>query len=86
MYHSAHSVFQGETFSSFHFQYRIGETTVSKIVIETCVALHQALKEEYLKVSLIHISGEKVLAVFFYKLYLCAFCVLFIIVHNVAAL
>ncbi|KAG9267065.1 hypothetical protein AMEX_G19742 [Astyanax mexicanus] len=38
-----------ETFKSLGFQYRIGNTTLSKIVMETCAALHSVLKEDYLK-------------------------------------
>ncbi|XP_060771613.1 uncharacterized protein LOC132882527 [Neoarius graeffei] len=39
----------GETFNSLSFQYRIGSTTVSKIVMETCTAITSVLCEEYLK-------------------------------------
>ncbi|XP_067285679.1 uncharacterized protein [Pseudorasbora parva] len=39
----------GETFNSLSFQYRIGSTTLSRIVMETCAALTSVLREEYLK-------------------------------------
>ncbi|CAI5696763.1 unnamed protein product [Oreochromis niloticus] len=39
----------GETFNSLSFQYRIGSTTLSTIVMETCTALTCALHEDYLK-------------------------------------
>lgn len=39
----------GETYKSLSFQYRIGATTISTIVKETCEALHQVLKDEFLK-------------------------------------
>ncbi|XP_039866215.1 protein ANTAGONIST OF LIKE HETEROCHROMATIN PROTEIN 1-like [Simochromis diagramma] len=39
----------GETFNSLSFQYRIGSTTLSRIVMETCTALTCALHEDYLK-------------------------------------
>ncbi|KAL2092781.1 hypothetical protein ACEWY4_012579 [Coilia grayii] len=38
----------GESFASFHFQYRLGESTISQIVTDTCEALHQTLKDDYL--------------------------------------
>ncbi|KAF4103576.1 hypothetical protein G5714_016459 [Onychostoma macrolepis] len=40
----------GETYKSLSFQYRIGATTVSDIVKHTCAALHQVLKDDFLKV------------------------------------
>lgn len=39
----------GETFRSLSFQYRIGERTTSGIVEETCQALHEVMKDKYLK-------------------------------------
>ncbi|XP_049442087.1 uncharacterized protein LOC125894606 isoform X3 [Epinephelus fuscoguttatus] len=39
----------GETYKSLSFQYRIGATTISTIVKETCETLHQVLKNEFLK-------------------------------------
>uniref|UniRef100_A0A667X2E5 DDE Tnp4 domain-containing protein n=1 Tax=Myripristis murdjan TaxID=586833 RepID=A0A667X2E5_9TELE len=39
----------GESFSSLSFQFRIGESTVSMIVSQTCEALHRTLCDEYLK-------------------------------------
>ncbi|XP_041826075.1 protein ALP1-like [Melanotaenia boesemani] len=39
----------GESFASLSFHFRFGESTISMIVIETCKALHQTLRDEYLK-------------------------------------
>ncbi|XP_048062134.1 protein ALP1-like [Megalobrama amblycephala] len=39
----------GETFSSLSLQYRIGASTISQIVMETCAALHQVMKKDFLK-------------------------------------
>nr|XP_055028980.1 uncharacterized protein LOC129418084 [Misgurnus anguillicaudatus] len=39
----------GETYKSLSFQFRIGASTVSMIVIETCDVLHHVLKDDYLK-------------------------------------
>lgn len=39
----------GESFSSLNYQFRVGRSTISKIVIETCEALYQTLAEDYLK-------------------------------------
>uniref|UniRef100_UPI003AAFE7A5 uncharacterized protein n=1 Tax=Centroberyx gerrardi TaxID=166262 RepID=UPI003AAFE7A5 len=39
----------GESFRSLSFQYRIGRTTISEIVMETCEALYDVLKEDHLK-------------------------------------
>ncbi|XP_048039833.1 uncharacterized protein LOC125279578 [Megalobrama amblycephala] len=39
----------GETYKSLSFQFRMGASTVSRIVAETCEALHLVLKEDYLK-------------------------------------
>nr|XP_033501871.1 protein ANTAGONIST OF LIKE HETEROCHROMATIN PROTEIN 1-like isoform X2 [Epinephelus lanceolatus] len=39
----------GETFNSLSFQYRIGSTTLSRIVMETCTALTSVLREDFLK-------------------------------------
>ncbi|CAB3978282.1 Hypothetical predicted protein [Paramuricea clavata] len=41
----------GESFRSLSFQYRIGERTVSNIISETCQALYEAMKQQYLKVG-----------------------------------
>lgn len=43
---------EGETYKSLSFQYRIGATTVSDIVKDTCAALHQVLKDDFLKVRI----------------------------------
>ncbi|KAA0722998.1 hypothetical protein E1301_Tti019038 [Triplophysa tibetana] len=39
----------GETYKSLSFQFRIGATTLSEIVNRTCAALHQVLKDDFLK-------------------------------------
>ncbi|CAM4735492.1 unnamed protein product [Leuciscus chuanchicus] len=39
----------GESFASLSYQFRVGESTISKTVSETCEALHHALANEYLK-------------------------------------
>lgn len=41
----------GKTFSSLSAQYRIGASTISQIVMETCGALYQLMKKDFLKVS-----------------------------------
>ncbi|CAM4725404.1 unnamed protein product [Leuciscus chuanchicus] len=38
-----------ETFKSLRFQYRVGTSTISQIVVETCAALYQVMKEDFLK-------------------------------------
>ncbi|KAF4115237.1 hypothetical protein G5714_002726 [Onychostoma macrolepis] len=40
----------GESFKSLRFHYRVGTSTISQIVVETCAALYQVLKEDFLKV------------------------------------
>ncbi|KAJ8043856.1 hypothetical protein HOLleu_11140 [Holothuria leucospilota] len=40
----------GETYRSLAFQFRLGETTIGKIVPETCDALYEVLKGKYFKV------------------------------------
>ena len=42
--------FLGESFRSLSFQYRIGRSTVGLIVMETCQALYNVLKEDHMKV------------------------------------
>ncbi|XP_030208666.1 protein ANTAGONIST OF LIKE HETEROCHROMATIN PROTEIN 1-like isoform X2 [Gadus morhua] len=39
----------GESFRSLSFQYRIGRSTVGLIVMETCEALYNVLKEDHMK-------------------------------------
>ncbi|XDV13001.1 hypothetical protein PO909_001525 [Leuciscus waleckii] len=39
----------GESFTSLNFQFRVGKSTISQIVTETCEALYQALAKDYLK-------------------------------------
>ncbi|XP_069616265.1 uncharacterized protein [Ranitomeya imitator] len=40
----------GESLSSLHFQYRIGISTLSGIVVDTCRALWNVLREEFIPV------------------------------------
>ena len=40
----------GETFRSLSFQFRMGERTMSNIAKETCEALFNTLKQQYMKV------------------------------------
>ncbi len=40
----------GESFKSLGFQFRMGSTTIGRIVEETCKALHHTMKKNYLKV------------------------------------
>ena len=46
----------GETFRSLAFQFRMGERTISGIVEETCLALYEAMKGNYLKVPVTYSS------------------------------
>jgi len=39
----------GETFHSLSFQFRIGKSTVSQIVMEACDAIYQVLGRQHLK-------------------------------------
>ena len=39
----------GESFRSLSFQFRIGKSTISEIVMDVCTALLNTLKKEYLK-------------------------------------
>ncbi|KAF7200675.1 uncharacterized protein [Nothobranchius furzeri] len=39
----------GESFTSLNFQFRVGNSTISMIVSETCEAIYQAFSEDYLK-------------------------------------
>jgi hypothetical protein len=39
----------GETFQALSFQFRIGTTTISQIVMEVCVAIYRLFGNEYLK-------------------------------------
>nr|XP_055051363.1 uncharacterized protein LOC129437215 [Misgurnus anguillicaudatus] len=39
----------GETFKSLRFQYRMGTSTISQIVFETCSALYKVMKDDFLK-------------------------------------
>ena len=39
----------GETFQSLSFQYRIGKSTVSQIVMKVCDAIYQVLGRQHLK-------------------------------------
>lgn len=40
----------GESFSSLHFQFKIGKSTISSIIPEVCQAIYDVLKIEYLSV------------------------------------
>ena len=39
----------GETQQSLSYNYRVGRSTVSNIVSETCIAIYESLKNPYLK-------------------------------------
>ncbi|CAL9695322.1 unnamed protein product [Knipowitschia caucasica] len=39
----------GESFTSLNFQFRVGKSTISQIVSETCEALYRVLAKDYLK-------------------------------------
>uniref|UniRef100_A0A8C4WX70 DDE Tnp4 domain-containing protein n=1 Tax=Eptatretus burgeri TaxID=7764 RepID=A0A8C4WX70_EPTBU len=39
----------GETYRSLSYQFRVGETTIGKIVPETCQAIYDLLRDEYMK-------------------------------------
>ena len=47
----------GETFQSLSYQYRVHSTTISHFIPEVCVAIYEALYDNYTRVmlSLIHI-------------------------------
>ncbi|KAK7925261.1 hypothetical protein WMY93_007571 [Mugilogobius chulae] len=57
----------GESFASCHFQFRIGASTVSLIVHETCIAIHQSLKDEYLQTPNTEEEWKKISSEFFEK-------------------
>ncbi len=48
--HNNMLLFTGEMFRSLSFQYRIGRSTISEIVMEACKALYDVLKDDHLKV------------------------------------
>jgi hypothetical protein len=50
----------GSSQTSMSFAYRIGRTTVSNIVRETCCALWEALHEKYLKASCPHDAWKNI--------------------------
>lgn len=43
--------YAGKKFNSLSAQYRLGASTISQIVMETCGALYQLMKKDFLKVS-----------------------------------
>lgn len=45
--------FLGDSYKSLMFLFRIGRSTISNIIGETVVAIYDALKDDYLKVSLL---------------------------------
>ena len=53
-------LFLGESYTSLQYLYRIPKQTISKIVPEVCDAIHTALKEEYLKVSVTKLESSGV--------------------------
>lgn len=61
----------GENFTSLRYVCKIADCTVSCIVYETCIAIYNALKDEYLKV------GEKMclLQMFNIGFIICVLCV-----------
>lgn len=40
----------GESFTSLHFQFRIGKSTVAEIIPDVCEAIYNCLKQDYLSV------------------------------------
>ncbi|XP_063761709.1 uncharacterized protein LOC134879242 [Eleginops maclovinus] len=57
----------GETFNSLSFQYRIGSTTLSRIVMETCTALTSVLREDYLKTPSTDAEWKAIASDFYHK-------------------
>lgn len=56
----------GESFTSLNFQFRVGKSTISQIVTETCEALYRALAKDYLKVmSKVHYITNEMFDVVF---------------------
>ncbi|KAK0133221.1 putative nuclease HARBI1 [Merluccius polli] len=56
-----------ETFKSLGFQYRMGTTTVSQIVLSSCEALYEVMKEDYLKTPTSEAAWRAIAADFFEK-------------------
>lgn len=46
----------GESMASLRFLFKMSDSTISRIIHETCPALYQSLKGEFLKVKLYHTS------------------------------
>jgi hypothetical protein len=42
--------FVGDSFTSLHYAYRIGRTTVGEIVVETCEMIVKTLTDEFMQV------------------------------------
>ncbi|XP_036436857.1 protein ANTAGONIST OF LIKE HETEROCHROMATIN PROTEIN 1-like [Colossoma macropomum] len=57
----------GETFQPLGFQYRIGSTTVSQIVLSTCEALYEVMKDDYLKTPTSEASWRAIAKDFYEK-------------------
>ena len=45
------STVAGDSFISLSYLFRVGDNTIRKIVLETCEAIYEELKDEFLKVS-----------------------------------
>ena len=54
-----HYLAYGETQLSLSHSYRIGRSTVSTIITETCKTIHTALKDRYLKLPPLRMIGKK---------------------------
>lgn len=39
----------GESFASLHFQFRMGKSTIAKVIPEVCLAIFQCLKSQYMR-------------------------------------
>jgi len=46
----------GETVKSIHLQFRHGEETVRRYIPEVCRAIREALRNDYLKVTMLMVS------------------------------
>ena len=42
--------FVGDSFTSLHYAYQIGPTTVGEIVVETCATIVKTLADEFMQV------------------------------------
>jgi len=57
----------GETFQSLSFQFRIGKSTVSQIVVEVCVTIYQVLGRQHLKTLNTVENWREIATLFFSK-------------------